>query len=123
MAKDGSDQSFAEYISDAPLAPDTSAKVILTGEARRSTVDGKFVFSSPELGTLELDVDAVVEFEAMDGGLTRITLDAAYIRGLSTPEGRSSGGRGRMPFVMATPHHASTSAIREQFRKAEMSAA
>ena len=114
---------FAEYLKDAPLAPDTSAKLILTGEVRRSTEDGKFVFSSPELGTAELDVAAVLEFEPVDGGLTRITLDATYLRDLSTLRAGRSSGRGLVPFVMATPHHASVAAIRAQLKKAEMTAA
>ena len=40
---------------------------------------GKFVVSSPELGTVELDVEAVVEFEPLDNGVTGITLDATYV--------------------------------------------
>jgi hypothetical protein len=76
MGKEGSGQSFAEYLKDAPVAPDTSPKLVLTGEVRRSTKDGKFTFSSPELGIVELEVEAVLEFEPVDGGLTRITLDA-----------------------------------------------
>jgi hypothetical protein len=122
MGKDSSGRSFAEYLEDAPLAPDTSAKLILTGEVRRSTEGGKFVFSSPDLGTVELDVEAVVEFEPVDGGLTRITLDAGYVRDLSALRaGRSRGGLA--PFVMATPHHASAAALRDQIKKAEGSAA
>jgi hypothetical protein len=123
MGKESSGRSFAEYLEDAPLAPDASAKLILTGEVRRSTKGGKFVFSSPEVGTVELDVEAVVEFEPVDGGLTRITLDAAHVGELSALRAGTSSGRGLAPFVMATPHHASTAAIRAQIKKAEMSAA
>lgn len=119
MGKDSSGRSFAEYLQDAPLAPDTSPKLILTGEVRRSATEGKFVFSSPEWGTAELDVDAVLEFEPMDGGLTAITLDATYVRGRSASQTGTASGRGVVPFVMATPHHASIAAIRDEFMKAE----
>jgi hypothetical protein len=123
MSQDNSGQSFAEYLNDAPLAPDPSAKLILRGEVRRSPKGGKFVFSSPELGTVELDVDAVLEFEALDNGVTSITLDATSMRNLTAPRAGTSSGRGLVPFVMATPHRASADAIRDQLTKTEMSAA
>lgn len=123
MSQDNSGRSFAEYLNDAPLAPDPSAKLILRGEVRRSPKGGKFVFSSPELGTVELDVDAVLEFEALDDGVTSITLDATYMRNLAAPRAGTSSGRGLVPFVMATPHRASADAIRDQLNKTEMSAA
>ena len=106
-----------------PSAPDTSAKPTPSPEARRSLDESKFVFSSAESGTVELDVEAVREFEPVEGGLTRITLDAAHLRGLSAPGSGTSSGSGLVPFVMATPHHASAAAIREQIKKAEASAA
>ena len=84
---------------------------------------GKFVVSSPELGTVELDVEAVVEFEPLDNGVTGITLDATYVRGLTARRAGMSSGRGLVPFVMAIPHHASAAAIRDQLKKAEISAA
>src|SRR5215203_2945820 len=112
MSKDTSGRSFADHLADAPLAPESSAKLILTGEVRRSTKSGKFVFSSAEVGTVELDVEAVVEFEPLDDGLTTITLDAGYVQGLAG----DSGGRGLVPFVMATPHRASAEAVRAQIR-------
>jgi hypothetical protein len=121
MSADSSGRSFAEYLKDAPRAPDASAQVILTGEVRRSADDSKFVFSSPESGTVELDVAAVVEFEPLDGGQTRITLNAGAVRDAAAR--RASGEGGRVPFVMATPHRASAASIRAQLRRAEMSAA
>jgi hypothetical protein len=121
MSTDSSGRSFAEYLKDAPLAPDASAQVILTGEVRRSTDDSKFVFSSPESGTVQLDVAAVVEFEPLDGGQTRITLNAGSVRDAAAR--RAPGEGGRVPFVMATPHRASAASIRAQLRRAEMSAA
>lgn len=121
MSTDSSGRSFAEYLKDAPLAPDASAQVILTGEVRRSADDSKFVFSSPESGTVELDVAGVVEFEPLDGGQTRITLNAGSVRDAAAR--RASGAGGRVPFVMATPHRASAASIRAQLRRAEMSAA
>jgi len=84
---------------------------------------GKFVVSSPELGTVELDVEAVVEFEPLDNGVTGITLDATYVRGLTARRAGTSSGRGLGPFAMAIPHHASEAAIRDQLKKAEISAA
>src|SRR6476469_6393804 len=54
---------------------------------------GKFVVSSPELGTVELDVEAVVEFEPLDNGVTGITLDATYVRGLTARRAGTSSGR------------------------------
>jgi hypothetical protein len=122
MSKDSSGRSFAEYLQDAPLAPDASARIILTGEVRRSADDSKFVFSSPESGTLELDVAAVLDFEPLDGGQTRITLNAAAVRDAAARRGSGESG-GRVPFVMATPHRASAASIRAQLRRAEMSAA
>lgn len=123
MAKDSSGRSFAEYLQDAPLAPDSSAKLILTGEVRRSATDGKFVFSSPGLGTAELDVEAVLEFEPLDGGTTRITLDSTYLRDLSMRRAGTTSEAGLVPFVMATPHRAPAVSLRDQIRKAESSAA
>jgi len=120
MTTDSSGRSFAEYLKDAPPAQDASAKIVLTGEVRRSTDDSKFVFRSPESGTAELDVDAVLEFEPLDGGLTRITLDATRLRDAAARRARTSGA---VPFVMATPHRASAASIRAQLRKAELSAA
>ncbi|MEU4191760.1 hypothetical protein AB0E69_07680 [Kribbella sp. NPDC026611] len=68
MAEEGSGRSFAEYLKDALLEPESSAKLVLTGKERRSADESKFVFSSPESGTFELNVAAVTEFEALDGG-------------------------------------------------------
>jgi len=119
MGKNGSGQSFAEYLNDAPPAPDTSPKLVLTGEVKRSAKEGVFVFKSPELGTVELAVQAVLEFEPLDGGLTAITLDATDLRNRSATRGGTPSGRGLVPFVMATPHHASLAAVRDQFLKGE----
>jgi hypothetical protein len=119
MGKESSGRSFGDHLKDAPLAPDTSAKVVLTGEVKRSGVEGKFVFSSPELGTRMLDIDAVLDYEPVEDGLTRITLEASS---LTTMRPRRFGPRGAVPFIMATPHHASADVIRAQFRRGEASA-
>lgn len=119
MSKTDPGRPFAEHLRDAPLAPDTSAKVVLTGEVRRCRSDDRFVFVSPEIGTVTLDVAAVTDYEPVEGGLTRLTLDAASVRELST----APSGTGAVPFLMATPHHASPEVIRAQIRNAEMSAA
>jgi hypothetical protein len=119
VGKDGPEQSFAEYLKDAPVAPDTAPKLIVTGEVKRSTEEGKFVFRSPETGTVELPVDAVIAFEPKDDGLTAITLDLAGARGRSATTPRRAGGRGLVPFVMATPHRAAAAAVRAQFQDAE----
>ena len=120
MGKNGSGRSFAEYLEGVPLAEDHSPKLILTGEVRRCLTPGKFAFSSPESGSVELDVDAVLDFEPVDDGLTRITLNVASARRAFGGLGAGSfHGRGPVPFVMATPHHASLASVRAQLKKAE----
>lgn len=119
MGKNGSGQSFAEYLNEAPLAPDTTPKLVLTGEVKRSAKEGVFVLKSPELGTVELEVQSVLEFEPLDGGLTAITVDATRVRSRFATAAGTSGGRGLVPFVLATPHHAALASVRDQFLKGE----